>query len=302
MILVCGATGSLGFEICRVLAEKGKNIRALVRTTSDIEKIDSLKGLGAEIVYGDLKNIESLVSACAGADVVISTVSAIRTMQEGDSFESVDRQGQLDLIEAAKQQSISHFIYISFPDTGSDFPLQNAKRDVEKALVNSGIGYTILQPTNFMEVWLSPALGFDPAGARATVYGSGNSKLSWISYKDVAKFAVAAIDSEAARDRSLKLGGPEALSYAEVISIFESAAGRSFTVQNIPKEALQNQMTAATNDHERSFAGLMLATAEGNEIEMFRTAQDFGIELTSVSDFARSVSLPDGPAESSIDQ
>ena len=55
--------------------------------------------------------------------------------------------------------------------------------------------YTILRPTYFMDVWLGPALGFDVAGGRATVYGSGQARVSWIALGDVAQFAVEAVDT-----------------------------------------------------------------------------------------------------------
>lgn len=288
MILIAGATGTLGYEICRLLAEGGKEIRPLVRETSDAGKIGKLKSLGAEITYGDLKNRESLAAACIGVNTIISTVSSILARQEGDSIESVDRQGQLNLIEAAKSAGVPHFIYISFPDTGLSFPLQDAKRSAEDALKDSGMTYTILQPTDFMEVWLTPALGFDPANTRATIYGTGENKLSWISYKDVARFAAASVDNPAARDETIKLGGPEALSHLEVVSVFENVMEKTFRVEHVPEEALREQMGSATDDLQKSFAGLMLATARGNIIDMDGTVRDFQIELTSVYDYARS--------------
>jgi len=87
--------------------------------------------------------------------------------REGDSIESVDRQGQLNLIEVAEEAGVRHFILISFPSVDIDFPLQTAKRTVEDRLRRGRMMYTILQPTFFTEVWLSPALGFDPAHATA---------------------------------------------------------------------------------------------------------------------------------------
>jgi uncharacterized protein YbjT (DUF2867 family) len=74
----------------------------------------------------------------------------------------------------------------------TEFPLQTAKRDVEQHLKESGLDYTILRPTFFMDVWLSEALGFD-ANAQAQIYGSGRNKISSISYHDVARFAVACV-------------------------------------------------------------------------------------------------------------
>lgn len=288
MILIAGATGVLGYEICRLLAESGKDTRALVRESSNPDKIRDLTSIGAEIVYGDLKNPHSLATACAGADTIVSTASSIIVKGEGDSIESVDRQGQLDLIEAAKLAGVSHFIYISFPDTGLSFPLQDAKRSVEGALKGSGMTYTILQPTNFMEVWFSPALGFDTDNTRATIYGTGERKLSWISFKDVAKFAAASVDNPVARDATIKLGGPAALSYREVVSIFEKVLGKTFTVEHAPDEGLRQQLASATDLTQKSFAGLMLATAQGNIIEMDSVLRDFQVELTSVEEYVRS--------------
>ena len=101
MILIAGATGMLGFEICRLLAEKGKRIAALVRETSDAIRVDELEKLGAEIRRGDLKEPASLEKACVGIDTVISTVTAIHAANEGDSIGNVDRSGQIDLVRVA---------------------------------------------------------------------------------------------------------------------------------------------------------------------------------------------------------
>jgi len=171
MILVVGATGMVGSEICRLLSDKGKSVRALVRETSNPQIVARLEAFGAEIVRGDLKNRASLDAACQGATAVVSTASATRTPQPGDSLESVDAQGQMNIIEAAKTAGVDHFVFISFPPTGLEFPLQSAKRTAEERLKTSGMTYTVLQPTCFMEVWLSPHLGFDMANAQARIYG-----------------------------------------------------------------------------------------------------------------------------------
>jgi uncharacterized protein YbjT (DUF2867 family) len=196
MNLIVGATGMLGGEICRLLLEQGQAVRALVRETSNSEKVARLRGLGAEVVRGDLKDRASLEAACRRASAVISTASSTLSRQEGDSIESVDRQGQLNLIEAAEAAGVKHFVLISFPSIDISFPLQSAKRAVEDRLRRGRMMYTILQPTFFTEVWLSPALGFDPAHATAQIYGGGHNKISWISFQDVAKFAVTALGDE----------------------------------------------------------------------------------------------------------
>jgi uncharacterized protein YbjT (DUF2867 family) len=285
--LVVGATGLLGSEICRLLAAEGKSARALVRPTSDQNKVAQLETLKVEIAGGDLKDPSSLDAACRGVNVVISTASSTLSRQEGDSIQTVDLEGQLNLIDAAKAAHVCRFVLISFPQVDVGFPLQAAKRRVEEHLKSSALTYTILQPTFFMEVWLSPALGFDTANAKAQNNCSGENKISWISYKDVAKFAVASLDNTEARNAVIELGGPEALSPLEVVRAFEELEGRKFNVQHVPEETLREQTESASDPLQQSFAGLMLYYSRGNIIDMRKTLQKFPVRLTSIRDYVR---------------
>jgi len=278
MNLIVGATGILGSEICRLLAKKGESVRALVRSTSNPDKVAQLKALKAEVILGDLKDRRSLDAACRGATAVVSTASSTLSRQEGDSIESVDREGQVNLVDAASAAGVTHFVLISFPNVDIDFPLQRAKRAVEDRLQSSGMSYTILQPTFFTEVWLSPALGFDPKNAKAQIYGSGHHKISFISFQDVARFAVAALDPRLAPNAIVKLGGPEALSPLEAVRLAEQVVGKPIEVQHVPEEALRAQHSAATDSLQQSFAGLMLYYADGDVIEMSETLRTFPIE------------------------
>lgn len=287
MILVVGATGLLGSEICRLLGAARKPFRALVRPTSDPGKVAQLQGLGAEIARGDLKDSSSLEAACIGVNAVISTASSTLSRQEGDSIHTVDLEGQLSLIDAAKVTGVNQFILVSFPPCTIDFPLQDAKRTVEEHLKQSGLTYTILQPTCFMEIWLGPALGFDAANARAQIYGSGENKISWISYRDVAKFATESLDNPVARNAVIELGGPEGLSPLEVVKIFEQVQGRAFEIQHVPDEVLLEQKKTAGDPLQESFAGLMLFYSAGSVVDMRDTLQRFPVQLTSVRDYAQ---------------
>ena len=288
MNLIVGATGLLGTEICRLLAATGKSVRALARPTSDGSKVARLEERGIEVVRGDLKDRSSLDAACRGVSAVISTASSTLSRQEGDSIQTVDLEGQLNLIDAARAANVNHFVLISFPHIDIEFPLQTAKRTVENHLKSSGLTYTILQPTDFMEVWISPALGFDAANAKAQIYGSGENKISWISYKDVAQFAVASLENSEARNAVIELGGPEALTPLEVVEIFEEVRGRKFDVQHVPEEALEAQRESAGDPLQQSFAALMLFYARGNIIDMRETLRKFPLRLTTVRDYAQS--------------
>ena len=286
-VLVAGATGFLGSEICRQLKAKNKNVKGLVRASSDSNKVAQLKELSVETIEGDLKHKKSLENALRGVSAIISTVSSTLSRQEGDSIQTVDDEGQNDLIDAAISAGVSQFVYVSFCVMPGQFPLQTAKRKVEKHLAESGLNYTILQPTYFMEVWLSPALGFNYPNAKATIYGEGRNKVSWIAIKDVASFAVASLSNPAAKNRIIELGGPEALSPLEVVNIFEATKGKKFELQFVPEEAIRAQRDGAQDSLSESFAALMLGVVNGSEIDMKNTLDVFPIQLTTVTDYAK---------------
>jgi uncharacterized protein YbjT (DUF2867 family) len=288
-VFVVGATGNLGMEVCRLLVQAKKNVKGFIRTTSDPARVQALKDMGVETVTGDIKDMSSLMPACQGADAIISTATSTVSRQQGDSIETVDHNGQLNVVDAAVTGGVKKFVFISFPQMPGEFSLQTAKRSVENKLQESKLDYTILRPSYFMEVWLSPALGFDYPNAKATIYGGGENKISWVSLYDVASFAVASLDNPAARNEIIELGGPEALSPHQVVKIFEEHMGKSYSLQQVPVEALQAQRDAAPDPLSKSFASLMLGIAAGSEINMKKTLQDFPIKLRSIHDYVERV-------------
>jgi uncharacterized protein YbjT (DUF2867 family) len=292
MDLVVGATGVLGAEIAQRLAAAGRPLAALVRPTSDASKLERLKATGITLAHGDLKERSTLDACCQGISTVISTASSTFSRQPGDSIETVDHDGQLNLIEAAKAAGVRHFVFVSFPPVAEDFALQRAKRAVEQKMKESGLAYTVLQPTFFTEIWLSPAVGFDFSNAQARIYGSGINKISWISYLDVAAFAVASVENPAAQNAVIKLGGPQALSPLEVVKIFEEIGGRQFAVDHVPEEALRAQKARATDALEEAFAALMLYYAKGEVIgirEADRIFPSLAGKQASVREYAKRV-------------
>ena len=288
--LIVGATGFLGGELCRRLTNQGRYVRALVRPTADPAKLEQLKKLGCNLVYGDLREPASLTAALRGVDEVITTASTIFSRQPGDSIEVTDQAGQLALVAAAKAARVRHFVYTSYSggidNVAKPCSLTVAKRTVEKALQESGMTYTILRPTYYMQIWLSPAVGFAAANATATIYGNGEQPISWISVYDVAEFAVESLDNPAARNAILELGGPAALSPRAVVKIYETVSERPFTVNYVPVETLAAQRAGATDSLAEAFAALMQSYAAGDVIEMRPTLKDFPLALTSVQEYA----------------
>lgn len=287
MILAVGSTGDLGTAICRRLRDKGLAVRGLVRTTSKPAKVSYLQRLGVETLQGNLKERTSLETACTGVDTVITTASITLSREPDDTIQNVDQAGQINLVNVAQVAGVKHFIYISYSKSlDTDSPLTTAKRAVEQHLIRSGMAYTILRPSFYMEIWLSPIGGFDYTNNKATIYGSGSNRLSWISRGDVAAFTVAALDNPAARNAVLELGGPEALSPLEVVRIFEGATGKRFAVQYVPEGVLRVQKAQATDSVQASFCALRLDYSKGDVIDMTPVLQAFPVSLLSTAEYA----------------
>lgn len=290
MILVVGSTGHLGGEIARRLAARGYGVRGLVRTGAEPAALDALVQAGVQLVVGDLKEPASLAEACRGVHTVISTANTVRSRREGDSIESVDGQGQQDLVDAAAAAGVQHFVLVSVAGaTGDADPLSQAKRAVERRLQQSGMSYTILRPSTFMEVWLSPATGFDYVGGTITVFGTGERPINYISSDDVAEYAVRSVANPDAVNRVFELGGPDVLTPREAVAIFERAMGRTFAVQHVPEAALEAQRAAATDSLARTFAGLMLACARGFDTPAEPARSIYGVQLRTVEQYAAGV-------------
>jgi NADH dehydrogenase len=279
MILVAGATGELGRAICRRLTQQGGTVYGMVRASSAPAAIAELESIGVRPVQADLADPPSLQEACSGCDAVISGITAMG--RPAESIDAVDRDGQLALVAAAAAEGVERFVYVSYSGAiGKDDPLTLAKRAVERTLKHSGMGWTVLRPSYFMESWLSPMLGFDVAGGRVRIFGEGRAPISWVARDDVAGFAAAAVDSEEARNATLEIGGPEAIAPLDVVALCAELAGRELEVEHVAESVLQEQAKRAGSPQERSLAALMLAYARGNAVPMEDMAERFGLEPT----------------------
>jgi len=292
MILVIGSTGMVGSEVCRLLKSKNIPVRAMVRSSSEASKQNKLKDLGVQLIEGDIRDKSSFPKILEGITTVITTISAMpfSYVPGENDIQHVDEEGMINLIDAAKNAGVKHFIYTSFSKNFDlDFPLSIAKRKVEKHLKESGMNYTILRPGFFMEVWLSQAVGFDAINGNINLFGTRTNPIAYISMKDVAKFAVECVSNPDAVNSILELGGPENLNQLETVKVFEEVIGKKINVQLIPAEALRVQMDSAADPMQKSFAALMCCAANGDFIEMEEVLRKFPLQLTSVREFARSM-------------
>ena len=288
--LVVGGTGFLGSRVCKELAAQGHQVSAIVRSGDDESKVGALRAAGVDLVEGDLKDAASLERACQGMDAVVSTASASISRQGGDSIETVDRDGQKHLVDAAKAAGVSRFVYMSFSSNmTTEAPLSAAKREVERYIMESGVGYTILRCGFLMEVMVHPIVGFDYANGKAVVYGSGEERLSLVSIDDVAKLIALCLESPEAENAVIEFGGAEAVSQHEIVAAFEEVSGRPFEVQHVPEEGLVAQWQGAEDPLGKSLAAVMVDYARGDVIDMEATGARFLVPSTSIRDYAAKV-------------
>ena len=280
MILVVGATGRLGRLIAQTLLGQGKRVRILVRSGSSP---DTLLAAGAQPVTGDLKDPQSLTAACAGVDAVITTANSMGR-GGGDTVESVDRVGNANLVDAAAAEGIGHFVFTSVlgANPQSPMPFIRAKGETEERLRVSGITWTALQPDAFMDTWIPPVVaGPALAGQPVTIVGEGHRRHSFVAMRDVAAYAVAALDHRHAEGRTLIIGGPQPLAWRDIVEAFEQQLGRPLALNTVPP----GQPVPGLPD----FITGLLAVLDtyDSPIDITELACTYGVTPTPVADFIR---------------
>jgi NADH dehydrogenase len=177
---------------------------------------------------------------------------------------------------------VKQFIFVSALGVTIDspVPLFRAKAQSEAYLRSSGLLYTILAPDAFMDVWI-PMIVVGPAlhGNPVAIIGEGRRTHSMIAADDVASFAIAAIGHREAIDRHVPLGGPDAVSWRDVIAAFERRIGRTIPVVSLtPGQPVPGLP---------EFISHLMARLETYDsvVEMAATANTFGVTQTSVDQF-----------------
>jgi NADH dehydrogenase len=289
-ILIVGGTGRVGREVALTLSKRGFNVTAMLRGGRNHTGSEQLLNAGVNVVEGDLRSPMSLSNAVQSVETVFCSATSMPSAAN-DGLRQVDHDGTLSLIEAAEKQGVKRFIYISYSgNIRFDSPLECAKRDCENRLIRSRMETLILRPSYFMDMWLGPMLGFDPANGSVRIYGSGNAKVSYISSSNVADFAVASVTAPAGeKNVILELGGPEPLSQLEAVRIFEQTLGKQMRIDYVPVETLRAQHESS-DPLARTFGALMLSYAKGDEVpNAVEAARQFQILLRSVSEHASSL-------------
>ena len=236
MVLVAGSTGKLGSAIVWRLRRDGVAVRALVRPTS---KREVLEGSGAELIVGDLRDVESLRMACRGCEAVVTTASSLHS-STGFDFQRVNRDGNLNLIEAARGEGVGHFVFTS--TIGADAPdaprVFTNKKFIEERLAASGVRHTILRPAGFMEN-LVPLIRWAERTGWAVIPGPGTTRTSYIAIRDIAEMVRLVLAKPPVGNSVIEFGGPEDLSLPDCVALLQGGLGRRVRVWRVPFKVLR---------------------------------------------------------------
>jgi NADH dehydrogenase len=144
------------------------------------------------------------------------------------------------------------------------------------------VPYTILSPNVFMEVWFPTVVGIPlQSGQPVSIVGEGNRKHTFVSSADVAAFALAAVENPASRNQQIFIGGPEALSWNDVVRITSKVVGRDLQTRNVSPQVGLPGVPAVVS-------GLLAGMdTYDSPLDMTATAQTYGVQLTPAEQVIR---------------
>ena len=232
MILITGATGTVGRELTQQLLEAGQAMRVLTR---DAGKVSALEGR-AEIAVGDLDSPETLRAALAGIERVFLVTA--------------NTQQDVNVLQAAKAARVRHIVKLSTLEAVDPVMIEHVKwhREREELIRASGLAWTFLRPTMFMSTALDWAKTIRQEG---TIYfPGGEGKVPAIDPWDIAAVAAVALTEPGHEGQAYALTGPMALGFGEMAEVFTRVLGRQVRYVDMPeKEAGEGMRKAGLPDY-----------------------------------------------------
>lgn len=232
MILIAGGSGTLGTRLLALLADRGSDVRVLSRNPA---KTRPLVGDRVQIAPGDVRDIDSVDQAVAGAGTVVSAITGFGTARDVTP-RTVDWEGNANLIRAAKAAGVEHFVLLSVCQAAPDHPIElfRMKHRAEEELRASGLAWTIIRPTAYMETWLG-ILGAPLIDSGSTrIFGRGENPINFVSAHDVAHVVDLAVADPTMRGATIEVGGPENLTMKQVVETFQALTGTRGKVSHVP--------------------------------------------------------------------
>lgn len=272
-VFVAGGTGTAGRAYVRALRAAGYHVRATVRPG---RCPGELQALGAEPVTLDLRDEAAVARAMTGAEVLVIAVLGRGPDRAGDE-EQITR----NLLDAARATGVGRVVYTSvyLADAPTGVPHFEVKGRLEAYIRTSGLRYTILRPCTFMEALTAPWLR-DPVLQQGVLMSpiAINAPISYLAAGDLAWFAVRAVAGELDGE-VLNLGGPEAVTYAQLLPVLSMLTGYPVEYRQIPLELV------AARFGDDTVAMFRLFNASGFTVDMEPVLRRFPVRLTPVQEF-----------------
>jgi uncharacterized protein YbjT (DUF2867 family) len=220
-ILVTGATGNTGAGLVPALINAGADVRVFVRNES---KAQPMKQLGAEVAVGDLDRPETIRSAVEGVDkIYLLTWNGPTQAQQARN-----------VIEAAKKAGNPHLVRHSMWGPEKSRIIKQGL-EVEEAVRSSGLPWTLLKPTFYMQNTLMAARTIASDG---TIYWDmKDGKLAMIDVRDIVDAAAAVLTGTGHEGKSYILTGPAAVTFDEVAATLSKVLGKAVKYVSVPGEA-----------------------------------------------------------------
>jgi len=230
-VLVVGGTGALGGQVVDALLARGKQVRTLVRPSSNAGR---LAAAGVEIARGDMMDPGSLLRAMTGADAVITTAAGYTRHSKGDTPD-IDTVGNRNLADAAAGAGIRRFVLTSILtcDQTPNVPHFWHKKLAEDRLEEQGVPFVALRPGAFLDQVTQR--GGDPfAKHRLMWFGSARTPLTFILTADLAGYLAAAVDADVAAGERIDIGWDRPVGMQEIADISSRLLGERIKVRTIP--------------------------------------------------------------------
>ncbi len=290
-VLIVGATGDVGSESGKIAVKKGYNVKALVRSTSNRDKLGEAKDK-VEFVEGDITDKASVVKAMEGVDSLIISIRLTPGEQKkGRSYEDVELKGVENLVDAAKSAGVKKIIHVSAVGVGSHCvsDMYQAKHKAEESIRNSGINHTIFKPSgmfkDFMFFHIPTVIKMGEQ--KKWPFGPVHFHMNPLSHVDLAKCIVESITNDAASNKSIDIGGPDCITQADLLNMIAKEAGinTSYT-EGISKEQL---IEGLKQNPERSFftAEQIKDFINDTVLDHSEVKSIFNIEFDNVENFVK---------------
>ncbi len=232
MITIAGGTGNLGSALIPRLLARGLEVRVVTR---DRSHVPSQMPASVEVTVADVRDPGTLAGAIAGSTTVISAITGFGG-RDAAGAPAIDRDGNRNLIAAAKACGVDHLIMLSVAQASADHPIElfRMKYAAEQDLRASGLAWTIIRPTAYMETWVGIVGGPLLATGKTRIFGAGNNPINFVSAQDVAGLVELAVVEPRLRNQVVDVGGPANLTFNELAACFEATTGRAGVTSHAP--------------------------------------------------------------------